>query len=55
MTAVTREARRATTTVRAKGRKKLPAMPVSSAIGKNTATVVSVDEATAVVISRAPV
>ena len=45
----------ATTTVRAKGRKKLPAIPVRKAIGRKTATVVRVEEVTAVRISRAPV
>ena len=55
MTATTNEASRATTTVSANGRKKLPAMPVRNAIGRNTPTVVSVDEETAVMISRAPV
>jgi hypothetical protein len=55
VTATTSEARSATTTVRAKGRKKLPAMPVRKTIGRKTATVVRVDEETAVMISRAPV
>ena len=55
VTATTSEASSATTTVRAKGRKKLPAMPVRKMIGRNTATVVRVDAKTAVVISRAPV
>ena len=55
MTATTSEASSATTTVKANGRKKLPAMPVRNTIGRKTATVVSVDDATAVVISRAPV
>src|SRR5712664_4682326 len=55
VTATTSEASSATTTVSANGRKKLPAMPVRKTIGKKTATVVAVDEATAVMISRAPV
>ncbi len=55
MTATTNEASNATTTVSANGRKKLPAMPVRKAIGRKTATVVRVDAATAVMISRAPV
>jgi hypothetical protein len=55
VTATTSDASSATTTVNANGRKKLPAMPLRNAIGRKTATVVSVDDATAVVISRAPV
>ena len=55
MTATRRDASKAVTTVNANGRKKLPAMPVRKAIGRKTATVVRVDEVTAVTISRPPV
>jgi len=55
VTATASDAIIAVTTVSAKGRKKLPAMPVRKTMGRNTATVASVEEVTAVVISRAPV
>ncbi len=52
MTATPSEAINATTTVSAKGRKKLPAMPLRNAMGRKTAIVVTVEEVTAVRISR---
>jgi len=55
VTATSRDASSAVTTVNANGRKKLPAMPVRKAMGRKTPTVVSVEEVTAVTISRPPV
>ena len=54
VSATSREASSATVTVIAKDAKICPTMPPTSAIGVNTATVVSVDAVTAPATSRTP-
>ncbi len=54
VSATSREASRATVTVIANGRNSSPITPPTSAMGRNTATVVSVDAVIAPATSRTP-